>query len=108
MNIDEPHTITGNAHPDTSHVAAAKIHLHSGTARRRVLETVAANRNGLTDEQIQALLVMPANTQRPRRIELVRAGYLRDSTRRNRTLSGTWSIVWEITDDGRRALMETL
>lgn len=44
---------------------------------------------GATDNEIQAYLGMGGSTERPRRIELLRAGKVRDSgIRRNR------SIVW--------------
>lgn len=50
---------------------------------------------GLTDEECQALLQMPPNTQRPRRRELVQAERVRDSGARRTTKSGRKAIVWE-------------
>ena len=52
---------------------------------------------GLTDEQCQRQLSMPANTQRARRVELTDAGYVKDSGRRRPTESGRKAIVWTST-----------
>ena len=48
-----------------------------------------------TDEEIQRELPMSANTQRPRRVELVDARLIRDSGRRRATLGGAMAVVWE-------------
>ena len=46
-----------------------------------------------TDEQMQIGMPMPASTQRPRRVELVRAGLVvQDGVRR--TTSGRYATVW--------------
>ncbi len=56
--------------------------------RQKILAMV--RRSGpMTDREIQAALEMPGDTERPRRIELVRAGWLIDTgERRDR------STVW--------------
>jgi hypothetical protein len=50
---------------------------------------------GLTDEEIQADLHMQGSTQRPRRVELVRAGLVVDSGLRRRTFAGRSAVVWK-------------
>lgn len=100
--LDEPGTLTGAAHPQTSHEAAARTLGRSGSARRRVMQALAqADR---TDEELQAWLGMAANTQRPRRVELVELGYVAATGARRRTATGSDSIVWAATDAGREAL----
>lgn len=87
--------------PDTAR-AAARSHLpRSGTARARVLLALADA--PLTDDELQATLRMGPNTQRPRRVECVDAGWVRDSGRRRTTDTGHDAIVWETTDTGQAA-----
>jgi hypothetical protein len=106
MDLDEPGTTTGLLHPQTSFDAAECMRVNSGTARRRVLEALAAR--DLTDEEVQAILAMSPNTQRPRRVELVRAGYVEATDLRRLSVSGCRSIVWTATIAGRIALARTL
>lgn len=81
-------------HPDTSHEAARAVMPKTGTQRRAVLDFVSSRQeHGATDLEIQHALVMNGNTERPRRIELVEAGYLVDSGLRRRT-GGRDMIVW--------------
>lgn len=93
-----------NDHGDTAHVAAKAIKLRSGTQRAAVLvELFQANVSGLhgmTDETLQRTLRMGASSERPRRVELVRMGFVEDSTKREPTMSGMEAIVWTITDGG--------
>jgi hypothetical protein len=49
---------------------------------------------GSTDEELQEVLDMGANTQRPRRRELVQEGKVQMSGKRRRTNLNRWSIVW--------------
>jgi hypothetical protein len=53
---------------------------------------------GGTDEEIQSALVMNQNTQRPRRVELVRMGLVKDSGRTRPTRSGRQAVVWIATE----------
>lgn len=92
-----------NDHPDTAKLAALRAAPRTGTARRRVLMTIAnCGADGATDEEIQHSLGMNPSTQRPRRVELVQGGWIEDSGKRRRTLSGDQAIVWVI----RRDIME--
>lgn len=102
--LDTPHTITGRRHPQTSFQAAARVLGRTGTARRRVLEALIDAEH--TDEELQQLLRMPANTQRPRRVELVEDGYVRATLVSRPTASGTLSIVWTATENGRLAVLD--
>jgi hypothetical protein len=61
--------------------------------QRRVLELLRENPHGLTDEEQQAALAMNPSTQRPRRIELVRRGFVVEDGAR-KTSSGRMATVW--------------
>lgn len=63
--------------------------------QRRVLELLAANPQGLTDEEMQMQLGMNPSTQRPRRIELARRGLVVECGTR-RTASGRNASVWRV------------
>jgi hypothetical protein len=63
--------------------------------QRRVLELLAANPQGLTDEEMQRRLGMNPSTQRPRRIELARRGLVVTCGTR-RTSSGRNADVWRV------------
>jgi hypothetical protein len=52
---------------------------------------------GLTDEEGISALSMPASTYRPRRVELVEAGLVRNSGRTRPTASGRKAVVWVLT-----------
>jgi hypothetical protein len=63
--------------------------------QRRVLELLAANPQGLTDEEMQTRLGMNPSTQRPRRIELARRGLVVTCGMR-KTSSGRNADVWTV------------
>jgi hypothetical protein len=104
MSYDSNATITGRNHPETSYIAAEKTLGHSGTARRKVLAEIVEGWPGLTDEEVQERLRMPPNTERPRRVELVRMGFVKDSGVRRPTVWGNPSIVWSATPKGTAVL----
>jgi hypothetical protein len=82
-------------HPDTSHAAAAAIEPVSGRCRQLVYDYISLQgTHGATDEEIQTVLNMAGSTQRPRRVELVEAGLVKDSGRRRAMKSGRSAIVW--------------
>lgn len=95
-------TLTGRHHPDTSHLAALRALGRTGTSRRRVLQALVASDH--TDEELQVVLAMGPNTQRPRRVELVDYGYAKATGQYRPTTTGSRSIVWAATDAGRHAL----
>lgn len=99
------HTYLARAARTTSAAAAERARLTVGGSRRRVLEAiVAAGDAGATDEELQQQLGLPANTERPRRLELCEAGYLMDSGDERPTASGARAIVWLPTLAGLAAL----
>lgn len=49
---------------------------------------------GATDEEVQTALAINPSTQRPRRIELVKAGRVYDSGARRKTLANLDAVVW--------------
>lgn len=93
-----------NDHGDTAKNAAEAIKLRSGTQRAAVLlELFQANvsgTDGMSDETLQAVLGMGASSERPRRVELCRMGYVDDSGKRVLTSAGREAAVWQITDAG--------
>lgn len=83
------------AHSRTSRDAAEQIEPAAETLRRQVLHRlILLGSSGATDEELQMFLVMNPSTERPRRIELVEMGLVKDSGRRRRTLSGRNAVVW--------------
>lgn len=89
-------TTTGTLHPPTSHLAAARVLPKTGTQRALILAALQARpANGYTDVEIQHLLDLGPNSERPRRVELVRAGWVRD-TGAVRLHHGEQHIVWGV------------
>lgn len=79
---------------ETSEAAAEAVDPKNARAiRETVFETIKQSPNGLTDEELQAALGLPGNTQRPRRWELARAGRIAKSGTRP-TSSGRQASVW--------------
>lgn len=82
-------------HSPTSVAAAEQVKPIAETQRRLVLSILQmAGERGLTDDEIQAATGMNPSGARPRRIELVRAGLVRDSGRTRKTRSGREAVVW--------------
>lgn len=83
------------AHSPTSRAAAASVVDDLGRMQRLVLECLRLHPDGLTDEQMQRLLGMNPNTQRPRRVELQRRGLIvMRGTRK--TESGRAAVIWTL------------
>jgi hypothetical protein len=79
----------------TSQAAALAVEPRSGTLRAMVLSFLRGRgATGATDEEIQLRVPMNANTERPRRVELVRGGFILDSGRTRPTVSGDEAVVW--------------
>lgn len=47
---------------------------------------------------------MNPSTERPRRVELVKGGWIRDSGKTRKTHSGSEATVWIVTEKGSRAM----
>ena len=82
-------------HSETSIAAAGAIKEPAHTLRTRVLGyIVARDKHGATDIEIQTALRMEGSTQRPRRVELLDAGLIKDSGTTRKTPSGRSAVVW--------------
>ena len=80
---------------ETSLEAAIAAEPNAGTQRRRVLDKMREFLStGLTDHEMQYLLHLNPSTQRPRRVELVKAGLVKDSGNTRLTPSGRRAVVW--------------
>jgi hypothetical protein len=81
----------------TSEAAAVAIEPRSGTLRRMVLDHLRqCGAHGATDDEMQQALEMNPSTQRPRRVELVDSGLVKETSRTRRTRSGRQAAVWVI------------
>ena len=80
-------------HSPTSCAAADSIAPVITELQRRVLAFVADS-GGATDEQIIDGTGLPPSTARPRRIELTKRGFIRDSGQTRPTRSGRRAVVW--------------
>lgn len=81
-------------HSITSLEAATEIQPETTGLRLKVLQFIRAQKAGATDNEIQAGLKMNPSTERPRRIELERAGLIRNSGEQRKTESGRNAVVW--------------
>jgi len=82
---------------DTSEEAAEAIAPRLSELQERVLATLRHHTGGLTDEEMQFWYDISPSTQRPRRIELVARGLVKDSGLRRRTRSGRSAVIWVAT-----------
>jgi hypothetical protein len=84
------------AHSPTSVAAAASVEgVPASTWRQKVYEYIDSQGYlGATDEEVQEALGMNPSTQRPRRVELVRFGVVRDSGVTRKTRSNRSAVVW--------------
>ena len=92
INWDSP---PAQRHSATSVAAAEAIAPSAGTLRYKLLTWLRDRGEvGATDEEMQLGVPMAASTQRPRRGELVAAGYVKDSGSTRSTKSGRAAVVW--------------
>ena len=82
-------------HSPTSKAAADAAKPNANTMRRALLDWLRANRPA-TDEQMQRGTGMDGSTQRPRRVELARAGFIRQAGV-GKTSKGRAAVLWETT-----------
>jgi hypothetical protein len=91
-----------NAPPGTSEVSAQRIATAAPSLRDMVLALLRERgARGATDQEIQAELGLPSNTQIPRRWELVNLGLVVDSGERRPTPSGRRAAVWALANIAR-------
>ena len=82
-------------HSATSAAAARDVEPRTGTGRASILAYLRGRQGqGATDEQMQESIPMGANTQRPRRVELVQARLVVDSGTVRSTAAGGPATVW--------------
>lgn len=81
-------------HSSTSEAAAKKIKPTSDRMRQRVFNCIEAL-GPITDEEIASTLAMNPSTARPRRVELLTAGRIRQSGKK-KTSSGREAAAWEV------------
>jgi hypothetical protein len=90
-------------HSETSAAAADAIRPKSATLREKVHSfLLTRGEMGATDEEIQDLLRMPASTERPRRVELVAMGLVKESRTRRTTRSGRAASVWAAVEGAKQ------
>ena len=82
-------------HSITSKEAAQEIQPRAGTLRHKLFCFIRdKGQYGATDLEAQEEIPMAASTQRPRRVELEKAGLIEDSGETRRTKSGRQAVVW--------------
>lgn len=82
--------------PSTQHTrAAAELAIQPSAAnlREKVLECIKLHPHGITDEKIAELLKMNPSTERPRRLELEKAGRI-VAVGTAKTRSGRKAVTW--------------
>lgn len=94
----------GKAHAgagDTERHAARKVNLSPGSDMRLTLDTFLADRaqggNGLTDFELAELTKEDKNAIAPRRVDLMRAGWVEDAGVRRPSPKGNPSRVYRLT-----------
>jgi len=82
-------------HSETSRDAAELIEPDVASLRGRVLAYLRkCGEKGATDDEMQVALQMNPSTQRPRRIELWKAGFIEPTSETRPTRSGRQATVW--------------
>lgn len=104
--FEAPPTLPYQPHSETSRAAAESMQLPAVTVRQQVLDAITAAGpwrgydahgepiGGLTDGELISRMPYPDNTVRPRRIELVATGEVKDSGHKRRCPSGRMAVVW--------------
>lgn len=93
---EEQMSLPYQPHSPESKEAAKLAETDAGTARARVLKIIRAfGVTGITDEGIQKALRMDPSTERPRRVELVKAGLVEKHPNLTSTTSrGRKAAMW--------------
>lgn len=82
-------------HSETSKAAAIAIESMAVTLRGEVYRfLLSRGEHGATDDEMQRFMYMNPSTQRPRRIELVEKGLVKDSGETRPTRSRRAAAVW--------------
>ena len=87
----------------TEATAGDLIQPRSGTLRMAALRLIAERYpDGLTDTELAEEAGRYRYTMAPRRVELMRGGWVRDSGRRRRTGHDRDEVVWAVTEAGHQ------
>lgn len=97
--VQEAHISTAGRR-ETSQAANASI--DKGAIRAKVMETIKAARDGMTCDEVEALLGMSHQTASARVHELGKMGQIVDSGKRRPTRSGRFATVWEARKEAAR------
>jgi hypothetical protein len=91
--------------PDTEHNAAELVRPRAGTLRLTALEALTeVYPNGLTDQELAQATEVYLYTIAPRRVELVRDGWVTDSGDRRMGERNRPAVVWRLTARGAAAV----
>lgn len=94
--IDRPDIPSRPSQRQDTSVEAAGAYSAATAQRTRSAVLTQITRRPCTDEEIATALSMEGNSVRPRRIELVERGLVRDSGTRRLTKAKRRAIVWEL------------
>lgn len=97
------HVALAKQAPPTSVEAARRVMPASGTQRWRILWSVVQDQ-AATDAELAERTGIKLQSVCPRRNELVEQGWLEDSGQRRSHGSSGPGIVWQVTDEGWKAL----
>lgn len=86
--------------PATARAAATNVTPRTGTQRWRILELLARHTLGLTDGEMQHLLAIKGDSQRPRRVELAEGGWVEETGEVRDAATGERANVWAATEKG--------
>lgn len=85
-------------HSRTSKAASKGMETKAPSLRAQVLMVIrCADVKGMTDEEIQQTLGINGSTERPRRVELLKAKCIMDSGMTRLTTTGRKAVVWRST-----------
>lgn len=89
------------SHSATSRAAALASGSRADADRVKVFQHLnGCGPAGATDDEMQVALEMNGSTQRPRRIELVASGVVKDSGTKRPTRTGHAATVWVVKPEG--------
>jgi hypothetical protein len=89
--------VPGHVRGDTSTAAAKSVEISATALRKKVLDYVSSQYDGVTCDEVEAKLVMRHQTCSARIRELVMFGQLIDTGRRRQTRSGRSARVYKAT-----------
>lgn len=93
--VDRQVSRTGSWHPATAVLAGERAALRAGSLRKVMYDALRRTTEGMTDDEMEALLVKSHQTVSAARNTLMNDGWVRDSGRRRLTKWGNPAIVWE-------------